>query len=188
MRKLSAGVLITALAIGALAVCAPTASARTTTAADPIGDASFQVNYALSRQVFAAGIGWYAGNPAGGTLIEPGKLGFGLAVVSMKDSRAVIGGTINFTRGDPSYLRTVVLSDIVFDFATAKVSARVYATDTDLGTVNIFTLTHVKKSGTSTTAFTLKLTKKAAAALNEGLNSSMFAAGMRIGSGDLYTN
>jgi hypothetical protein len=78
--------------------------------------------------------------------------------------------------------RTVVVDNLVADVDKGTLKGRVYATDTDLGTYTIFTLTNIK-SGTSQTTYTIKLAPGVAEVLNSGLGTHVFSEGMRLGSG-----
>ena len=177
MRRLATIMCAHALALGAVVVAAPTASA-----ASDMGITTFRVNHDAWNSIVRAGVGLYGGDPAGGTLVSPGRPAMEIPVKTLKSGVATHDGNLTFTRADSMYLRTAVLDDIVFDFGKKKATARVYATDTDLGKKTMFTLAHVKNDS-GMYDFTLKLTADGAATLNSSLNVTVFASGMRVGSG-----
>ena len=75
-----------------------------------------------------------------------------------------------------------MVDNLVADVDKGTLKGRVYATDTDLGTYTIFTLTNIK-SGTSQTTYTIKLASGVAGVLNSALGTHVFSEGMRLGSG-----
>ena len=177
MRRLATILSAAALTLGAVAVAAPSAFA-----ASDMGITTFRVNHDAWNSIARAGVGLYGGDPAGGTLVSPGRPAMEIPVMTLKSGVATHDGNLTFTRADSMYFRTVVLDDIVFDFGKKKATARVYATDTDLGKKTMFTLAHVKNDS-GMYDFTLKLTADGAATLNSSLNVTVFASGMRVGSG-----
>ena len=194
MRRAAVLISAAALSLGAISLVAPSASANVScgtrdcttpwgaVVSSGMGMTTFRVNYDSWHAMSRAGIGLYGGDPAGGTLVSPGRPAMEIPVKALKGGVATHDGTLTLLRADSMYFRTVVLDNIVFDFGKKKVTSRVYATDTDLGIKTMFTLAHVKVDS-GMYDFTLKLTADGAATLNSSLNVTVFAAGLRVGSG-----
>lgn len=144
------------------------------------------MNYEVTRSLFGAGVSLYGADPAGGTMLAPGRLAFEMPLSNFAGKTATHLGDLTFTRGYSSYYRTAVLNDVRFDFGKKKATARIWATDTALGKVTMFSLAHVKSQGPST-SFTLKLTADGAKVLNDSLGVAIFSGGMRFGAGSTTT-
>ncbi|MGI9196326.1 MAG: hypothetical protein ACR2KE_02580 [Candidatus Nanopelagicales bacterium] len=195
MRRTVLALSAAALALAGAAAAAPAASANincdlcvpavgVVASPSPSGTSmtTFRMDYNTWRAMSRAGVGFYGGDPAGGTLVSPGRPAMEMPVKAFMGGVATHDGDLTFLRADSMYFRTVVLDNVTFDFNKKKVTARVYASDTDLGKKALFSLSHVKvDSGMYN--FTLKLTPDGAATLNSSLNVTVFSAGQRVAAG-----
>lgn len=153
-------------------------------AADPkvIGTTGIRVNTDVTKALLGANVFVGAEDPAGSTILPPGKLALGFPVSGVKAGKASHLGALVFSHTGGMGWRTVVVSNLTADLTKGTLKGRVYATDTDLGNATIFTLTKVK-SGSPTTTYTVKLAPGVAQLLNGALGVHVFSDGMRIGSG-----
>lgn len=146
------------------------------------GVTAMRVNVSVTEALLKANIYVNGQDPAGSTIISPGKIALEFPVSGTTGSRISHKGELFLSHFDGMRWRTVVVDNLVADVDKGTLKGRVYATDTDLGTYTLFKLTNVK-SGTTTTTYTIKLASGVAGVLNSGLGTSVFAEGMRIGSG-----
>ena len=178
MKKIIGIVASVALA-GALVAPATAAAASERSLT---GVTAMRVNVSVTEALLKANVYVNGENPGGSTIITPGKLALEFPVSGTNKSKISHKGSLFLSHYGAMGWRTIVVDNLVADVAKGTLKGRVYATDTDLGTYTLFTLTNVK-SGTSTTTYTIKLAPGVAAVLNSGLGAHVFADGMRIGSG-----
>ncbi len=147
-----------------------------------IGSTAILVNYDVTKALLGANVYVNGEDPAGSTIVSPGKLGLEFPVSGVKNGKASHFGSLFLSHTGAMGWRTVDVSNLTADLGKGTLKGRVYALDTDLGTYTIFTLTKVKKQGPSTT-YTVKLAPGVADLLNDALGVHVFSDGMRIGSG-----
>jgi len=173
------GVIVSVGVAGALL-----APATAAVAADPkpIGVTAVRVSYDVTKALLGANVVVNGESPGGSTILDPGKLALEFPATGIKNGKISHSGALFLSHYGSMGWRTVVVTNLTADPAKGTLKGRVYATDTDLGTATIFTLTKVKTSGTTTT-YTVKLGPGVAGILNSSLGVHAFAEGMRIGSG-----
>jgi len=147
-----------------------------------IGSTAILVNYDVTKALLGANVYVNGEDPAGSTIVSPGKLGLEFPVSGVKNGKISHFGELFLSHTGAMGWRTVVVSNLTADLSKGTLKGRVYATDTDLGTYTIFTLTKVKNQVPSTT-YTVKLAPGVAGVLNDALGVHVFSEGMRIGSG-----
>ncbi len=147
-----------------------------------IGSTAILVNYGVTKALLGANVYVNGEDPAGSTIVAPGKLGLEFPVSGLKKGKASHFGDLFLSHTGAMGWQTVVVSNLTADLGKGTLKGRVYATDSDLGTYTIFTLTKVKKQGPSMT-YTVKLAPGVAGVLNDALGVHVFSEGMRIGSG-----
>ena len=173
------GVIVSVGVAGAL--LAP-ATAAVAAGSKSIGVTAVQVNYDVTKALLAANVVVNGESPGGSTILDPGKLALEFPATGIKNGKISHSGALFLSHYGSMGWRTVVVTNLTADPAKGTLKGRVYATDTDLGTATIFTLSKVKTSGTTTT-YTVKLGPGVAGILNSSLGVHVFAEGMRIGSG-----
>jgi len=178
MKKL-VGIITGLGLVGALVLPAAPAIAADAT---PVGVTAIQVNYGVTKALLGANVVVNGQEPGGSTILAPGKLALEFPVSGVKKGKASHLGSPFMSHTSGMGWRTVVVSDLTADLKKGTLKGRVYATDTDLGTYTIFTLTKAKTSGSATT-YTVKLAAGVAGVLNSALGVHAFSEGMRIGSG-----
>lgn len=147
-----------------------------------LGVTAMRVNFNVTKALLNANITVNGEDPGGSTILSPGKLALEFPVSGMKNGKASHLGSLFLSHTGYMGWRTLVVSDLTANVEKGTLKGRVYATDTDLGTYTIFTLSKVKTSGSSTT-YTVKLAPGVAGLLNSSLGVHAFSEGMRIGSG-----
>lgn len=177
MKKIIGIVASVALA-GALVAPATTAVA----AERAIGVTAIEINLSVTEALLKANVYVNGEDPGGSSIITPGKLALAFPVSGVNKAKISHKGSLFLSHYGPMGWRTVVIDNLVADVDKGTLKGRVYATDTDLGTYTIFTLTNVK-SGTSQTTYTIKLASGVAGVLNSALGTHVFSDGMRLGSG-----
>jgi len=178
MKRL-VGIVISVGVVGAFLAPSTAAVAADST---PIGVTAVRVNYDVTKALLAANVVVNGEDPGGSTILSPGKLALEFPATGVKNGKISHAGSLFLSHYGSMGWRTVVVSNLTADPAKGTLKGRVYATDTDLGTATIFTLTKIKTSGPSTT-YTVKLAPGVAGILNSALGVHAFAEGMRIGSG-----
>lgn len=179
MRKL---IGITASVALAGAFLVPAASVASAAESKAIGVTAIRVNYDVTKALLGANVTVNGEDPGGSTILAPGKLALEFPVSGLKKGKASHLGSLFLSHTGSMGWRTVVVSNLTADLGKGTLKGRIYATDTDLGTATVFTLSNVKTSGTTTT-FTVKLAPGVAGVLNSALGTHVFADRMRIGSG-----
>jgi hypothetical protein len=177
MKKIIGIVASVALA-GALVAPATTAVA----AERAIGVTAIEINLSVTEALLKANVYVNGEDPGWSSIITPGKLALAFPVSGVNKAKISHKGSLFLSHYGPMGWRTVVIDNLVADVDKGTLKGRVYATDTDLGTYTIFTLTNVK-SGTSQTTYTIKLASGVAGVLNSALGTHVFSDGMRLGSG-----
>ena len=177
MKKIIGIVASVALA-GALVAPATTAVA----AERAIGVTAMQINLSVTEALLKANVYVNGEDPGWSSIVTPGKLALAFPVSGVNKAKISHKGSLFLSHYGPMGWRTVVIDNLVADVDKGTLKGRVYATDTDLGTYTIFTLTNVK-SGTSQTTYTIKLASGVAGVLNSALGTHVFSDGMRLGSG-----
>jgi hypothetical protein len=177
MKKIIGIVASVALA-GALVAPATTAVA----AERAVGVTAIEINLSVTEALLKANVYVNGEDPGGSSIITPGKLALAFPVSGVNKAKISHKGSLFLSHYGPMGWRTVVIDNLVADVDKGTLKGRVYATDTDLGTYTIFTLTNVK-SGTSQTTYTIKLASGVAGVLNSALGTHVFSDGMRLGSG-----
>lgn len=160
----------------------PAASVATAAESKTIGVTAIRVNAGVTKALLGANITVNGEDPGGSTILAPGKLALEFPVSGLKNGKASHLGSLFISHTGSMGWRTVVVSDLTANIAKGTLKGRIYATDTDLGTATVFTLSKAKTSGTTTT-FTVKLAPGVAGVLNSALGTHVFADQMRIGSG-----
>ncbi|MFM8772842.1 MAG: hypothetical protein ACKOFP_03215 [Actinomycetota bacterium] len=105
----------------------------------------------MTKALLAANVGVNGEDPGGSTILQPGKLALEFPATGVKNGKISHSGSLFLSHYGSMGWRTVVVSNLTADPAKGTLKGRVYATDTDLGTATIFTLTQVKTSGPSLT-------------------------------------
>ena len=177
MKKIIGIVASVALA-GALVAPATTAVA----AERAIGVTAIEINLSVTEALLKANVYVNGEDPGWSSIVTPGKLALAFPVSGVNKAKISHKGSLFLSHYGPMGWRTVVIDNLVADVDKGTLKGRVYATDTDLGTYTIFTLTTVK-SGTSQTTYTIKLASGVAGVLNSALGTHVFSDGMRLGSG-----
>jgi hypothetical protein len=177
MKKIIGIVASVALA-GALVAPATTAVA----AERAIGVTAIEINLSVTEALLKANVYVNGEDPGWISIVTPGKLALAFPVSGVNKAKISHKGSLFLSHYGPMGWRTVVIDNLVADVDKGTLKGRVYATDTDLGTYTIFTLTNVK-SGTSQTTYTIKLASGVAGVLNSALGTHVFSDGMRLGSG-----
>jgi hypothetical protein len=177
MKKIIGIVASVALA-GALVAPATTAVA----AERAIGVTAIEINLSVTEALLKANVYVNGEDPGWSSIVTPGKLALAFPVSGVNKAKISHKGSLFLSHYGPMGWRTVVIDNLVADVDKGTLKGRVYATDTDLGTYTIFTLTNVK-SGTSQTTYTIKLASGVAGVLNSALGTHVFSDGMRLGSG-----
>jgi hypothetical protein len=177
MKKIIGIVASVALA-GALVAPATTAVA----AERAIGVTAIEINLSVTEALLKANVYVNGEDPGWSSIVTPGKLALAFPVSGVNTAKISHKGSLFLSHYGPMGWRTVVIDNLVADVDKGTLKGRVYATDTDLGTYTIFTLTNVK-SGTSQTTYTIKLASGVAGVLNSALGTHVFSDGMRLGSG-----
>ena len=177
MKKIIGIVASVALA-GALVAPATTAVA----AERAIGVTAIEINLSVTEALLKANVYVNGEDPGWSSIVTPGKLALAFPVSGVNKAKISHKGSLFLSNYGPMGWRTVVIDNLVADVDKGTLKGRVYATDTDLGTYTIFTLTNVK-SGTSQTTYTIKLASGVAGVLNSALGTHVFSDGMRLGSG-----
>ena len=177
MKKIIGIVASVALA-GALVAPATTAVA----AERAIGVTAIEINLSVTEALLKANVYVNDEDPGWSSIVTPGKLALAFPVSGVNKAKISHKGSLFLSHYGPMGWRTVVIDNLVADVDKGTLKGRVYATDTDLGTYTIFTLTNVK-SGTSQTTYTIKLASGVAGVLNSALGTHVFSDGMRLGSG-----
>lgn len=178
MKKIIGIVASVALA-GALVAPATTAVAAERSLT---GVTAMQINLSVTEALLKANVYVNGEDPGGSSIITPGKLALAFPVSGVNKAKISHKGSLFLSHYGPMGWRTVVIDNLVADVDKGTLKGRVYATDTDLGTYTIFTLTNIK-SGTSQTTYTIKLASGVAGVLNSALGTHVFSEGMRLGSG-----
>ena len=173
---------ITASVALAGAFLVPAASVASAAESKAIGVTAIRVNYDVTKALLGANVTVNGEDPGGSTILAPGKLALEFPVSGLKKDKASHLGSLFISHTGSMGWRTVVVSNLTADLGKGTLKGRIYATDTDLGTATVFTLSNVKTSGTTTT-FTVKLAPGVAGVLNSALGTHVFADRMRIGSG-----
>lgn len=156
-------------------------------AAEPVGTTSMRFSYGVTETLLQNNVLVAGQSPAGGTILTPGKVALEMPIASVKGSKYLHEGELFFSHSGSMGWRTVVISGVQLNLASDSVKGVVYATDTVLGTKEIFTVKHVKKSSGGT-SYTLVLAPGAAALLNSSLGTWVFKEGMRVGTGYTMEN
>jgi hypothetical protein len=177
MKKIIGIVASVALA-GALVAPATTAVA----AERAVGVTAIEINLSVTEALLKANVYVNGEDPGWSSIVTPGKLALAFPVSGVNKAKISHKGSLFLSHYGPMGWRTVVIDNLVADVDKGTLKGRVYATDTDLGTYTIFTLTNVK-SGTSQTTYTIKLASGVAGVLNSALGTHVFSDGMRLGSG-----
>ena len=174
------GIAVTVGLAGALLV--PTAAVASSDRSKTLGLTAMRVNASVTEALLKSNITVNGEDPGGSTILPPGKLALSFPISDVKNGKASHLGELFISHNGAMGWRTVVVSNLTANLEAGTLKGRVYATDTDLGKKTMFTLAHVKNDS-GMYDFTLKLTADGAATLNSSLNVTVFAAGMRVGSG-----
>ena len=172
------GIVASVALAGALVAPATTAVA----AERAIGVTAIEINLSVTEALLKANVYVNGEDPGWSSIVTPGKLALAFPVSGVNKAKISHKGSLFLSHYGPMGWRTVVIDNLVADVDKGTLKGRVYATDTDLGTYTIFTLTNVK-SGTSQTTYTIKLASGVAGVLNSALGTHVFSDGMRLGSG-----
>lgn len=179
------------LASGGLAVALMAVPA--TSQAATSGTTAMRLSMAVTQELQVKGIALFGREPAGGTMIEPGKYAYELPIIKVQQAsggKLMHDGALIFTTGDGYSLRTVVLNDIRLSLGKEAMIANVFlgeatgkhsGTGTFYKTMKVFTVKPTSSSGPCDFSYTLKIAKNFAAVAGDQLGSFL-AAGTRLGS------
>lgn len=164
----------------------PAASVATAAETTTVGTTAIRVNAGVTEALLRSNITVNAQDPGGSTILPPGKLAMSFPVSGVKNGKASHLGSLFLSHTGSMGWRTVVVDNLTVNLKAGTLKGRVYATDTDLGTYTIFTLTNVQTASDGSTSFTVKLAPGVAGLLNAGLGTHAFGDKMRIGSGVFF--